>query len=35
MVKYLQQNPRADKLKMAFVSNQLIWVQPQCYFGII
>ena len=35
MVKYLQQNPRADKMKMAFVSDQLIWVQPQCYFGIL
>lgn len=35
MTKYLQANPRADKLKMAFVGNQLMWVQPQAYFGIL
>ena len=35
MIKYLQANPRADKLKMAFVSSDLIWLQPQAYFGIL
>jgi len=31
----MQANPRADKLKMAFISKDKVWVQPQSYFGIL
>jgi sulfide:quinone oxidoreductase len=31
----MQSHPRADKLKMAFISRDKIWLQPQAYFGIL
>jgi len=35
MLKYLQANERAANLKMAIVSPDVVWNQPQAYFGII
>ena len=35
LTKFIQQNERASKLKIAMISNQAVWVQPQAYFGIL
>lgn len=34
MTKFIQQNERASNLKIAMVSKDSVWVQPQSYFGI-
>lgn len=35
LTKYLQAHPDAGNLKMAMVSKDSVWVQPQSYFGIL
>jgi len=35
LTKFIQQNERAANLKIAMISNQGVWVQPQAYFGIL
>lgn len=34
LLKFLQKNDDAQNLRMAIVSPQAVWVQPQCYFGV-
>ena len=34
LLKFLQKNDDAQKLRMAIVSPDAVWVQPQCYFGV-
>ena len=35
LTKYIQQNEHAGHLKIAMISKDAVWVQPQAYFGII
>lgn len=35
LTKFIQQNERAGNLKIAMISKDSVWVQPQAYFGIL